>query len=78
MSKFTVNWQAYDGYAGGSRPQSFDIREDDLDDDMTDAALRELFEELLDEAFHNRVSACADNEDEFIAWAKERIAERNK
>ena len=45
---FKVRWQASDGYVGGSRPQSFTVSDDDLDDDMTDKELRELFDDLLE------------------------------
>jgi len=77
-NKFMVNWQAYDGYAGGSRPQSFKISADEIEDGMDDEALMGLYEDAIQADFEQKVSAEGDNEAEFIEWAKGVIAGRDK
>jgi hypothetical protein len=73
--KFRVTWEAADGYVGGSRPHSFNITSDELEEDMSDDDLSGLFEERLREEFLESVSADTSDEDRFIAWAKQQIEE---
>lgn len=77
-NKFRVTWEADDGYAGGSAPQRFSISADDVPDDMDDEELRKWFWESVQEDFEQRVSAISQDEDEFVAWAKEVLIEREK
>jgi len=73
-SEFSVTWEADDGYCGGSRPQHFEIPSDVLDPSMDEKALRELFWEEVKTDFNQRVEPVCDQEEEFVEWAKERIA----
>lgn len=71
-NKFKAKYEVDDGYVGGSRPQSFTIREGDFDIDpeMTDDQLTDLFLEMVDEEMRQKISACNVNISEFIAWAR--------
>jgi hypothetical protein len=73
--KFTAKYEVDDGYAGGSRPQSFTIREGDYDFEpsMTDAQLSDLFYEMVDEEMRQKITACNVNVNEFIAWARSTV-----
>jgi len=71
-------WQAYDGYAGGARPQQFNIDADELDTSMTDSDIDNLFNEELQQDFLQTVEATADNYEDFMEWAKEVIAAKCK
>lgn len=73
--KFEVRYQAYDGYAGGARPQYFKVRADDIDPGSSDKELESLFWELLQEDFQQKVSPEPDNLGDFMAWARE-VAKR--
>lgn len=75
-NEFEVTWEADDGYAGGSRPHSFTISEDEFADDDDDKSLSTLFWDLLQTDFEQTVSPFSDDEAAFIAWAKAKIAER--
>lgn len=68
---FTVKWEVDDGYAGGSRPQSFDIAPFEIDEFMEEADLIELYEDMIREEFLHRVGYYGKNLDEFLAWARE-------
>jgi hypothetical protein len=73
---FEVTYEVADGYVGGARPLHFWINEDDLEEDMTDKAISDLFYEMLEEDFRKRVSADSPDLERFTAWAKEVIANR--
>jgi hypothetical protein len=75
-SSFTVKWQAYDGYAGRARPQSFVVDPGEIEEDMDDDALEELFYELLSDDFREKVSAESPDVDAFVDWARGVIAAR--
>jgi len=70
VSKFSVKWQAADGYVGRSRPQELSISADDFEGDDSDQFLEELFWERLDDDFRQKVQAEPDNFEEFMAWAR--------
>lgn len=73
---FTVKYEVDDGYVGGSRPQSFRIREGDFDfsHNMTDEQIKDAFFEAVEEEMRQRISACNTNEDDFLEWARAQIA----
>jgi acetylglutamate synthase len=73
MDSFEVKWQADDGYAGGSRPQHFNIDSNVLDDSMTESDLRQMFQEELEQEFANKVHAVTQDEDAFVRWAQAKI-----
>lgn len=75
-NKFTITWEASDGYCGGGRPHSINFRADELEDDMSDADLESLFWDAVRIDFENQVSPVSNDQDNFIAWAKEQIARR--
>jgi len=71
-NKFKARYEVDDGYAGGSRPQGFIIQEGDFDIDpeMTDEKLTDLFYEMVDEDMRQETSVCNVNVLEFISWAR--------
>jgi len=75
MSDFKAKYEVDDGYAGGSRPQAFTIREGDYDfaPDMTDEFLEEMFCEAIDEHMRQHITFHKVNLTEFIAWARKQI-----
>lgn len=70
---FTITYQVDDGYAGGNRPQTVLVYDGDLDKDMEDRELLDLYYSMVQEDFEQRISASASNEYEFMEWAKARI-----
>jgi hypothetical protein len=70
--KFHAKYKVDDGYAGGSRPQGFTIDLADIEDDMDDGALEDLFQSAMEEDFQQRVTPYAVNSAEFIAWARQK------
>jgi hypothetical protein len=76
MNKFTAKWQVDDGYAGGARPQSTGISEDDiLDCESIDDAMTEI-ENIIREDFLNRISWGFSNYDRVKAWAEQVLANK--
>lgn len=75
---FRARYQVADGYAGGSRPQHFKISADDLEDDMDDESLEIFYEQSVQDDFEQKIYPDSERVDEFIAWAKERLAERGE
>ena len=74
--KFKVTYSNDDGYAGGSRPHSFAIQVQELDEELTEEELSSLFWESIRGDFEQRhLNLFSGSEAEFIAWAKEKIAE---
>ena len=72
--KFKGRYEVNDGYAGGARPHHFTIRADDLGEGMDDEALEAFYEEAVQDHFEQHITPCSERLDEFIAWAKDRIA----
>jgi hypothetical protein len=75
--KFQGVYQASDGYVGKDRPKYFTVSADDLEEDMTDAQLYDLYEEAAYEDFLQNVSCDTSRCDEFVLWAKAAIAKRD-
>ena len=73
---FIGRYHVADGYAGGSRPQTFCITLTDLEEDMTDRDLEKLFEDLMHEHFNEFICPEEGNQDEFVEWAKEQLSKR--
>ena len=74
MEKFKCDYEADDGYCGGSRPQHFSITDGELDEDMDEEQLEQLFDDSMQEAFTQKVTPYAKNKSEFVEWAKGVIA----
>lgn len=75
--KFTAKYEVDDGYAGGSRPQSFTIRAADIlmNAESTDEEIRDEFYDMVEEEMRQRISACNVNADEFVQWVRSLPAE---
>lgn len=58
-----INWQCYDGYVGGSRPQVANLDEEELLDCETEEEVEELIERAVEEAFREKVSYAYDNKE---------------
>lgn len=69
-------YEVDDGYIGDSRPQYFTIDVDDIEDDMDEEALRELFYQAMEEDFQQRISCYSININKFVEWAQEMQRER--
>jgi hypothetical protein len=71
-NKFKARYEVDDGYAGGSRPQSFHISEGDFEigPEMTDKQIADLFYDIVNEEMFQKISACNANVTEFVAWAR--------
>ncbi|HEC65113.1 MAG TPA: hypothetical protein ENI23_07465 [bacterium] len=50
-----INWEIEDGYAGGSRPQTITIPDDELEMCETDEERRELVYEYIQDDFEQTV-----------------------
>jgi hypothetical protein len=75
---FEAQYQVEDGYVAGERLQTFEIYAEDLEDDASDDALREFYNNQISADFENneKIYPSSRREDKFIAWAKAQIAER--
>jgi len=73
---FEAEYQVEDGYANGARPQTFKIYVENLEDDASDDALREFYDNEVDENFKNneKIYPSPRKLDQFVAWAKAKIA----
>lgn len=74
--KFQARYQIDDGYYGGLRLHYFTISASDLEDDMDDEALERFYEESVQDDFEQHISPKSERVDEFVSWAKERLAKR--
>lgn len=77
---FEAQYQVEDGYVTGSRPQTFEINAEDLPDDMdNDEALMEFYDNEISADFQDsgKIYPQAQKVDQFVAWAKARLAERD-
>lgn len=72
--RFKITWEAEDGYVSGSRPHHTSLLDDDFETDTSEKELREIFWQAVQDDFANKVSPVSDQEEEFLAWAKERQA----
>ena len=73
--EFEVVYGNDDGYVGG-RPHRFNIDASELDEETTEEELSSLFWESIRNDFEQRhLNLFSGSEAEFIAWAKERIAQ---
>jgi hypothetical protein len=77
---FEAQYQVEDGYVTGARPQRFKIHVEDLENDASDDALREFYDNEVDEHFKNneKIYPSSEKVDQFVAWAKAQIAHRKE
>ena len=63
---FEAEYEVEDGYVTGSRPQVFSIDESDIETDMGEDELRELYYDMIQNDFEQR-----------ITWAASKPADRD-
>jgi hypothetical protein len=68
--KREVRYEVEDGYVGSSRPQSFTIKDDWIEDYMNDDDLEFELSEMIQEDFQQRISWTYLNKEEVVEWAK--------
>ena len=73
MEKFKVTYSACDGYVGKSRPIHFNISTGELDEDMTDDDLVELFEQSMQDHFEHNVFPESEDCNAFVSWARQQL-----
>ena len=78
MPTFKGTYYVDDGYVGKSRPHHFEIDDFEIEDDMTDENLEELYENLMISDFEDKIHPYSQNVKEFIQWAKEQIAKNRE
>lgn len=57
-----IEWQVEDGYAGGSRPQEFEIPDDEILECDDAAEAMDLIHSSVEDDFGNKVSWCGVSE----------------
>ncbi len=75
--KFEARYEVEDGYCGKSRPQHFNICSSEIEDDMNIDDLKELYYDMVQNDFEQKISAGAERVDEFIEWAENVINKRD-
>ena len=78
---FECCYEVDDGYVGGSRYHYFELWGSEIDEDMTEEDLGNLFEERMQEAFLQKLCPYGKNKEAFIDWASgviETLKEENK
>ena len=75
MKEYKATYEVADGYVGKSRPQHFRIQESEIEDDMTEDDLKELYMDEMQESFQVSISpeAIEGDVERFIEWANEVI-----
>jgi hypothetical protein len=76
-SRFKVNYSAADGYVGKARPLYFSISAGELEEDMDDEDLVDLFEDSMQAHFEQSVHPESSDRDAFIEWARQQLSSRN-
>lgn len=73
---FEAQYQVEDGYAGSARPKYFNIRPEDLDEDMTDEDLEEFYLQSVEDHFKDHIYPCAEKVEQFVEWARKKLKEQ--
>lgn len=71
---FEACYQVDDGYVGKHRPKTFKIYANQLDEDLSEEELEELYDELVENHFRQNIYPSSERKEEFVQWAKEQIA----
>jgi hypothetical protein len=71
--KFEGYYEVEDGYVGKSRPVYFSVHESDIDEDMDEEDLRNLYDKEAKDHFEKNIYYAVSREDQFVEWAKEVI-----
>jgi len=56
-----ISWEVEDGYVGGSRPQSFLIDDDEIQECETEQDALKLIEEYTQDDFESKITWCYRN-----------------
>jgi len=75
--RFKAQYYVDDGYIGKYHPKHFTIESSEIEDDMDDSSLENLYEECIQEHFSQNIFPCAQKVEKFIDWAKEQISKRD-
>lgn len=67
-------YEVEDGYVGKRRPKTFKIYANQLDDDLSEEELEELYDELVESHFRQNIYPSSERKEEFVQWAKKQIA----
>ena len=68
--KFRVKYHVADGYVGKDRPLYFYIDPSEVEDDMEDSELSELYHDQIQDEFEQKVFAEGENLEDFLVWAR--------
>jgi hypothetical protein len=70
---FQVEYLAADGYIGKHRPLYFSISVGDLEEDMDENDLIDLFEQSMQDHFEQHVHPESMDCDAFVLWARQQL-----
>lgn len=68
--RFRASYEVEDGYVGKSAPQYFYIDDSDIDEDMDEESLMEVFYETMQEDFQNKIYPIETCKEEYLDWCK--------
>ena len=74
--KFEIEYAIDDGYAGKSRPQYITISSDEIEEDMDLLDCESIFHDSIQDDFEQRILPFGKNKEEFLAWAKKVIDQK--
>lgn len=74
--KFEITYHLDDGYVGKDRPYYVSIGDGEINPDMTDAELSNLFFDTIHDHFVENHHPYSNEEEEFLEWARAKIAEQ--
>jgi len=66
--RFSVIWQAADGYAGGNAPHTITVHYSDVEDCETEEEFREAISDMVQDDFNQIVAPEIKNMDEACEW----------
>jgi hypothetical protein len=72
---FKCIYEIDDGYVGSSRPQSFTISVDDLEDEED---YNSIFHNMMQEDFEQNIYPYPKNLDKFLEWADQKSLQKQK
>ena len=78
--RFTATYYVDDGYLGRDRPRTFPIRASEIEEDMDDTDLREMYFSSMEYDFQHAIYPTPDRGslDKFMEWARGVINSREK
>jgi hypothetical protein len=75
--RFQGTYENEDGYAGKSRPQTFQITEDEIylycTQESTDDEIIAAYQQIAEEDFRNRIGIFTSKEQEFLEFARKTL-----